>query len=260
MDDPISFPKLMVLLQNWAKHVTWLGIADSNKLRFPGVSFPENRRVAAMQFKAKLTKMEALSMVGSPADGDPSVTTSMPPGNSENWPYQVVLLDFGDLNKGLIGELQTEKYRGITGNNLGHAKVFYPDMLECWTQNHGTRKKLWCPNNDAFFWCTSFWQVVMCFFSYNCPVILGHEHRIRPISSFIILQIVYVHICISDSWFLLPHKTSPKTRRLRRFQKSKPLIVFAKNVFTSGRGNQKKTSSWPANLPQCKVPPPEIRV
>ena len=90
-----------------------------------------------MQFKAKLTKMEALSMVGSPADFKFEKSAFLlPPGNSENLPYQVVLLDFVyqqyvTLIKGLIGELQTEKYRGITGNNHGHAKAFYPDMLEC---------------------------------------------------------------------------------------------------------------------------------
>lgn len=129
-----------------------------------------------------------------------------------------------DLNKpGLIGELQTEKYRSITGNNLGHAKVFYPDMLECWTQNHGNQVK----NCDAPTMMRFLVHIILTsaylFLSYNCPVILGHEHRIRPISSLIILQI-YVHICISDSWFLLAHKTSLKTRRLRRLKKKKLLI------------------------------------
>ena len=76
-------------------------------------------------------------MVGSPVDGLIS-TASMPPGNSENLPYLSGVAGFcpstviSDLNKpGLIRELQPEKYRSITGNHLGHAKVFYPDMLEC---------------------------------------------------------------------------------------------------------------------------------
>lgn len=76
-------------------HVTWFGIADSNRVRFPGSLEPSRRQVAAMQFKAKLTKMEALSMVGSPADFKFEKSAFLlPPGSSENLPYQVVLLDF----------------------------------------------------------------------------------------------------------------------------------------------------------------------
>lgn len=74
--------------------------------------------MAAMQFKAKLTKMEALSMVGSPADFKFEKSAFLlPPGNSENLPYQVVLLDFVHqqyvtLIKGLIGEVQTDSFFG----------------------------------------------------------------------------------------------------------------------------------------------------